>query len=81
MLLIDYVFSIVKPPHTLPSTGVGARWIVLQAAAMPTIEVQAKPYLAKFTYEIAAVNQAEVGWSHSELIAAVPCGFAEINFC
>ena len=81
MLLIDYVFSIVKPPHTLPSAGVGARWIVLQAAAMPTIEVQAKPYLAKFTYEIAAVNQAEVGWSHSELIAAVPCGFAEINFC
>ena len=80
MLLIDYVLCIVKPPHTLPSASIGARRIVLQAAAMPPIEVQAKPYLAKSTYEIAAVNQAEIGWSHCELIAAVPCGFAEIYF-
>lgn len=80
MLLIDYVFSIVKPPGSLPTAGVSAWRIILQAIH-PATEIQTKPHLAERTHIVTFANQTEIGWPHSELIAAMLCGFGEINFC
>lgn len=79
MLLIDYVFSIVKPPGSLPTAGVSAWRIILQAIH-PATEIQTKPHLAERTHIVTFANQTEIGWPHSELIAAMLGGFREVYF-